>query len=350
MALAPGRVAGSPATVPMDVCSQWLISVMLCRRFVWQPDMRSSLSSGILNGAMAGAMWGLVFIAPVLLKDCSPLQICIGRYLAYGLLSAVLLAPHVPSLRKRIGMAEWKALAWLSLTGNLVYFVLLVMAVQMAGGAASSLIVGMVPLVVALASCRSPGATPLVRLLPGLGLSIAGVVLIACQALGHEVSQHPLGIRLLGLGCAIGALLSWSGYSIGNSRWLARRSDISGHQWSLLTGLVTSAESALLIPVLIMSSGPAALHPGSGWPLFAGISVATALLASVVGNACWNRASQRLPLALSGQMVVFETLFALLYTFVWHQRGPTPIEVLAVICLLSGVALATRAHGGKGHA
>ncbi|MHC1479130.1 DMT family transporter [Frateuria aurantia] len=307
--------------------------------------MKHPLGSGIINGALAGAMWGLVFLAPVVLKDCPPLQVCIGRYVAYGLLSVVLLAPGWRALRGHISLAEWRALAWLSLAGNLVYFVLVVMAVQMAGGAATSLIVGMVPVVVALASSRLPDATPLRQLLLPLALSVAGVGLIAYQSLAHAGASQPLVTRCLGLACAFGALLSWSGYSIGNSRWLARRSDLSGHQWSLLTGLVTGAEACLLIPVLAVTAGDQWLQPRSGWTSYLGVSAAIALLASVVGNACWNRASKQLPLALSGQMVVFETLFALLYTFVWHQRGPSLVEVVAMLCLLSGVWLAARTHG-----
>ena len=69
-----------------------------------------------------------------------------------------------------------------------------------------------------------------------------------------------------------------------------------------------------------------------------------AVFASILGNACWNRASRALPLTLGGQMIVFETLFGLLYGFVWQQRWPVAIEVIAALCLIAGVAWSAAAH------
>lgn len=48
---------------------------------------------GIACGIGAGALWGLVFLAPALARDFAPLQLAIGRYVFYGLFSALLLAP-----------------------------------------------------------------------------------------------------------------------------------------------------------------------------------------------------------------------------------------------------------------
>jgi drug/metabolite transporter (DMT)-like permease len=42
---------------------------------------------------------------------------------------------------------------------------------------------------------------------------------------------------------------------------------------------------------------------------------AIGLFAVWLGTLCWNEASQRLPTALAGQLIVFETLSALAYAF-----------------------------------
>jgi drug/metabolite transporter (DMT)-like permease len=78
------------------------------------------------------------------------------------------------------------------------------------------------------------------------------------------------------------------------------------------------------------------------------------LLASWLGTVCWNEASQRLPPALAGQLIVFETLAALSYAFVLRREWPQ-IETLAGITLLiAGVmwALRTRPEplAAEGHA
>ncbi|WP_313342683.1 DMT family transporter [Stenotrophomonas sp.] len=304
--------------------------------------MNRSMGVGIANGIAAGALWGVVFLAPAMLVQFSAVQLSAGRYLVYGLIAVVLLAPRWRELRQRIGSAEWRGLLWLSLAGNLVYFVLLANAVQWAGGAAASLIVGLIPVVVTVAGAREEGAVPLRRLAPALALCLLGVGLVGYEALQAGHAQGSASRRVLGLLCAVGALLSWALYSIGNSRWLARRPDLSGHDWSLLTGVTTGALALLLVPSAFVMSR--AVHPPIDWMWFWATSAGVAVVASVLGNACWNRASRNLPLTLTGQMIVFETLFALLYGFAWQRRWPTLMETLAILCLVSGVLLCAHAH------
>ncbi|MBB3228235.1 drug/metabolite transporter (DMT)-like permease [Luteibacter sp. Sphag1AF] len=309
--------------------------------------MRTSILWGVANAAAAGALWGIIFLAPAVLPDFSPLELSVGRYLAYGVLSAIMLASRWKSLRPRLGRREWSGLFELSLTGNLVYFVLLAFAVQTAGGAASSLIVGLVPVVVTLVALRDPASIPLRHLLPALALSISGVTLVGWQALASEQVSTTWTMRLLGLLCAFGALLSWSAYSIRNSRWLARRPDISGYEWSLLIGVMTGLVSLVLVPVSYMASTQT--HPAGRWMAFAAVSAGLAIMASILGNAFWNKTSRLLPMSLAGQMIVFETIFALIYTFVWQLRWPTLIEGLAIVCMLAGVVLCARAHDSGRH-
>jgi drug/metabolite transporter (DMT)-like permease len=77
---------------------------------------------------------------------------------------------------------------------------------------------------------------------------------------------------------------------------------------------------------------------------FGGVVTTVAICASVLGNAFWNRASRLLPLTMTGQMILFETLFALLYAFIWERRWPAPAETAAVLLLVAGVLSCTAAH------
>ncbi len=304
--------------------------------------MDRAMGRGIGNGVLAGAMWGVVFLAPAVLAAFNAVQLSAGRYLVYGLVALLLLARRWRRVAPQLGRAEWGGLLWLSLTGNLVYFLLLANAVQWAGGAAASLIVGLVPVVVTLVGARDAGAIPLKKLWPALLLCLLGVLLVGYESLVSSHVETPLQQRLLGLLCAVGALLSWTAYSVGNSRWLARRPDLSAHDWSLLIGVVTGALALLLVPSAFLSSS--ASHSSEAWLLFWAVSAGVAVVASVFGNACWNRASRLLPLTLTGQMIVFETLFALLYGFAWQQRWPSALELLAIASLLLGVILCAHAH------
>jgi drug/metabolite transporter (DMT)-like permease len=172
---------------------------------------------------------------------------------------------------------------------------------------------------------------------------VVGVVLVATQTLhGAGAAGGEVGTRAAGLLCATGALVSWAAYSIVNAHWLSRRPDISGGDWSLLTGVVTGALALLLaLPAFALDSAP---HQGGDWGRFWAVAALMAVFSSVIGNACWNRASRLLPLTLVGQMIVFETLFALLYGFAWQRRLPTVLELLAIACLLGGVLWCASAH------
>lgn len=116
--------------------------------------LRPGLARGVASGMGAGALWGLVFLVPQLLPDFSPAQQAVARYLAYGLLALALLAPRWGKATAGLGAVQWRALLWLSVLGNLLYFVLLASAVHAAGSAATALIVGLVPVVVTVAGAR----------------------------------------------------------------------------------------------------------------------------------------------------------------------------------------------------
>lgn len=302
----------------------------------------SRTAAGIGYGMAAGAIWGLVFLAPALLHGFTPLELTTGRYTAYGVLALALLAPRWRAATGALGRREWLGLAGLGLVGNVVYFVLLSSAVQLGGIAITSLVVGFLPVTVTVIGSRDHGAVPLRRLLPSIALCIAGAICIGWQAL--LPSGYATGTRaLLGLLCACGALAAWTWYAVSNSRWLAHLHEVSAHDWSLLTGVVTGALALALVPFALL--GDTAHHLSGDWLRFGAVSAALALLASITGNALWNRMSRLLPLTLVGQMILFETLFALVYGFVWEHRLPTTLEALAFVLLVAGVITCVLAHG-----
>lgn len=299
--------------------------------------------AGVLCGMGAGALWGLVFLAPELTRGFSPLQLTIGRYLCYGAMAAVLIAPRWRTVFAALTRREWLSLGWLALAGNTLYFVFLAAAVQSGGVAMTSLVIGFLPVAVTIVGSRDHDAVPLRRLAPSLMLCTAGAVCIGWQALAAPVSGSSLA-QLTGLGCAIGALISWTAFAIGNARCLARTS-VSEHEWNLLLGLVTGAQALLLVPVSLLLNDWA--RPATEWLTFGSVCLAVALLASILGNALWNRMSRLLPLTLVGQMILFETLFALLYGFLWEQRWPTAMELAAFGLVVASVITCLSAHRRK---
>lgn len=299
-------------------------------------------SLGVAYGAGAGAMWGLVFLAPALVGEFAPLQLAVGRYLAFGVLAGCLVAPRWSVLSALLSRKDWLSLCWLALCGNTLYYVLLSAAVQAGGIALTSLIIGFLPVAVTVIGSKDHGAVPLRRLAPSLLCCMAGAVCIGWQALRQPSLT---GQPWLGVVCALGALGLWTAYAVNNSRCLSRLHHVSAQDWNLLLGLVTGAQAVLLLPVALL--GGSLQHSGGAWSAFVVVSCSVAVIASLFGNALWNRMSRLLPLTLVGQMILFETLFALLYGFLWERRWPHGMELAAFACVVGSVLLCVHAH--KGH-
>ena len=297
--------------------------------------------TGVACGIGAGALWGLVFLAPELAGAFNPLQLTVGRYLCYGLIAAALLAPRWRSLKSQVSRRNWLHLAGLAFAGNTLYYIFLASAVQRGGIATTSLVIGFLPVVITIIGSRDRGAVPLVKLLPSLLLGAAGVVCISWQALAASPGGS-MAERTLGLLCAIGGLVSWTAYAIGNARCLARLDGVSVRDWGLLLGVATGAQSVALIPVALVTG--MLDHGLDDWVRLGVVSVGLAVVASIIGTALWNKMSHLLPLTLVGQMILFETLFALLYGFLWESRLPTLLEVSALIAVVLSVLSCLAAH------
>lgn len=306
--------------------------------------------NGVLCGLLAGAMWGMVFIVPEMLAPFSPLEMALGRYAAYGAIALGLMAARLGSLYRRLGRGDVAALVRHALSGNIVYYMLLAWGVKLAGVAPTSLIIGLLPIVVTLMGRHDHGALPLRQLAWPLAVVGAGIACINIDLFTHAAASGTSQWQTLaGVLCAAGALLCWSWYTVDNTRYLKRHPHFSSAEWSALYGLASGA-IALAIAALAFPlwqaeiTGAAGAASGRDWTRFWIVNSLLALGASVVGNQLWNIASRRVPVTLSGQLILFETLFALLYGFMSKQQFPRPLESAAIVLLVAGVAWSVRAH------
>jgi drug/metabolite transporter (DMT)-like permease len=305
---------------------------------------------GVLCGLLAGAMWGMVFVVPELLSAFSPLELALGRYVAYGAIAFGLMLPRLSGLLRRLEHSDYLALLRHALSGNIVYYMLLALAVKLAGVAPTSLIIGLLPISVTLLGQKDHGAVPLRQLALPLAVVAAGIVCINIDVLTHaRAAGGSLPHTMAGVLCAGGALMCWSWYTIDNARYLKRNPHFSSAEWSALYGLSSGLIAALIGAVAFAIwhadvTGPAALASGRNWTMFWIVNGLLALGASVIGNHLWNIVSRRVPVTLSGQLILFETLFALLYGFIYKQQFPRVLELWAIALLVAGVVWSVRVH------
>ena len=303
---------------------------------------------GIVCGVLAGAFWGAVFIVPVLLPDFSPLELMAGRYVCYGALAAGLMLPRLLPLLRRLRRGDWLAMLRQALAGNVVYYLLLAYGVKLAGVAPTSLIIGLLPLSVTIFGRKDHGALPLRRLAWPLLVVALGIACINVDIFRHDggAGGASLAHKLAGVLCAVGALACWTWYALDNARFLKRHAHVSSVEWAMLYGLASGVIALAVgaVALALQQAGGGDAAPARDWPRYWLVCLLLALGASVIGNYLWNLASRRVPVTLSGQLILSETLFALLYGFVYAQRLPRPLEWAAMLLLTAGVLWSVRRH------
>ena len=330
---------------------------------------------GVSFALAAGLMWGLVFIAPLLLPEYPAPLLAFGRYVAFGLIAL----PLAWLDRKRLGQltrADWVEALKLGAVGNIVYYLCLASAIQRAGGPLPTMIIGTLPVVIAISSNlrdhQRDGRLPWLRLLPSLALIGVGIGLVnqveIAQLRGD--AHADLGRYASGALFAVGALACWTWYPLRNADWLREnvgtlgaarrrsesepalgaarrdRADRSPGTWATAQGIATLPLA--LLGYLGWWGWSAASGAGFDMPFgprpaaFVALMFAVGLFASWLGTLCWNQASQRLPTTLVGQLIVFETLAALAYAFLLRGAMPAPATLAGIALLVAGVLWALR--------
>lgn len=318
------------------------------------PADRRALITGALFALAAGLMWGLVFIVPTLLPDYPAALLSFGRYLAFGLI-ALPLAWWGRRGLAALTRADWIEACKLSAVGNLLYYLFLAAAIQRAGVPLPTMIIGTLPVVIAVSSNlrdhARDGRLPWRRLLPSLALIALGIALVN-QVEMTRLRSDPradLGAYALGALLALGAVACWTWYPLRNADWLRAHAGGGGRHpgtWATAQGLATlplAGAGFLGFWWWNAASGQAFAMPfGPAPERFVGLMLATGLLASWLGTLCWNAASQRLPTTLVGQLIVFETLAALAYAFWLRGQWPSPATAAGIGLLVAGVVWALR--------
>ncbi len=298
--------------------------------------------TGLAAGLGAGAFWGSAFIAPVIVPEFSSVDVTVGRFLACGLLSLGLLLwgamrgkarwPTVPQARAALG---------LSVLGYTGYYLLLVIAIQAAGAALPVLIIGTIPVWIMLLG--KPQGLLWRSLLPGLLLTVAGIALMM-RADAHSAATGAAGHGGLWVGVLFAALATaaWTAFGLLNARWLARHPEVNSTVWANWLGLAAGLGALAIWAVAGSPLDELLNQPRLG--LFVVVCVVTGVGSAWIASVLWNMASRRLSASLAGQLIVSETVFGLLYSFVWSGQWPAALQWAACVLFVLGILASIRAH------
>ncbi len=320
------------------------------------------LARGVGYALAAGLMWGLVFVAPALLPDYPPPALAFGRYLAFGLVALLLAWPdrvRLAGLRRQ----DWMEALKLSLVGNILYYLFLSTAIQAAGVPLASVLIGTLPVVIAVCANWHDRSLPWRRLWPSLLLIGVGIAWVNRSEMAR-LGQGDTGRYALGAALALVAVAAWTWYPIRNARWLQRHPGLSPTTWTTVQGLTTLPLAALgwlgygAWQQLSASNGAAGIGGAGSWggwglgprpAFFVLLMLAMGLFASWLGTWAWSRASRLLPTSLTGQLIVFETLSALTYGYLHRGQWPDAGTALGLVLLVGGVVWGVRAFQAHPH-
>lgn len=295
--------------------------------------------TGILAGLAAGALWGLVFVAPRMVPGFSSVDLTAGRFAAYGAVAAGVMlwgwrTRQLPTARQAL------AALGMSVLGFTGYYLLLVLAIRDAGTEVPTLIIGTIPIWVMLLG--KPQHLRWAALAPGLLLTLAGLGLMMGSPHGGASGG---GHYTRGIALAVVSMACWTAFAILNASWLKRHPEVNATDWANWLGVGTGLGALVLWAATaggVDAGAGAAAAPG-WWP-FVLLCLATGFGSSWLATILWNIASQRLSASLCGQLIVSETLFALLYSFAWDGQWPTPLQATASVLFTLGILSSIKAH------
>ncbi len=308
-----------------------------------QQHPQSSQLIGILFGVGPGLLWGIAFIAPEFVPKYSSVEVALGRYLFYGIISLSILVTREPGAFARYPRKIWLTALLFAIIGNLGYYGLVVIGIRLIGSPPAALIIGTLPVTVALVSNLFRREFPFSRLILPTLLILSGLILINTLGTQNSGGGASGGWTLfLGLASVISALALWTWYAVANAAFLKTHSQLSGSLWSTMIGVMTIL-LAVLTALAIMVFVPGVIDEGRYTTLgpdlvgFVVVSLVLGIAVTWGGTLLWNKASTLLPTPLAGQLIVIETVSGVAYAFLLQLHLPSALQLLAIALIIGGV-------------
>lgn len=294
---------------------------------------------GIIAGILAGVFWGTPFLVPMVLANFSGLEITFGRFVFFGIISLFSFSKLIKVLQG-LTYREIIRVIILSATGFWLYSLILFLGVRESNGIVASLIIGSLPVTVTLFSRPNFNR----RLIWGLILIIIGLACLLIYPLIFGGNLESLQkINLCGIVYLLIALVMWSWFAIANSRFMASHTHIRSLDYSSLVGVISLI---FIVPIFLVQESGVTLFLHSELIKFLIWSMVLGFGASWLANIFWAYSAKNCPPSIGGALIISETVFGLLYSFIFEQRLPHLNECFAIISLICGVVFVIRSQRG----
>ena len=274
--------------------------------------------------------WGNSFIAvKVIVRYVSPLELVTVRFVPVALIFAVLLLPtRGRQVWAMVRTDGWR-LAFLGLTGAVLYNTFLGWGETRVAAGTASLIIALNPTFIYTLSILVLGERFLWRRALGLAVAFAGLFVIIRWGSGRPIALDDVGYALI----VMLAPLNWAVYTISGKTVIAR------HPPLLVVG-VAMIFAGLFSLVFVRPSLIAQLPtlPASFWWAVLFLAVPCTVFAFVV----WFGALERMPAGRAAGFIYLVPMFAVTFSRWLLDEPVTPALLLGAAILIAGVYLVNR--------
>lgn len=295
----------------------------------------------ILLGIFANCIWGLAFLVPYVLSSVSPIVISFGRYVVYGLISMVLATLNLGQF-KDMQVSDWITAFIYAFAGNIGYYFFLTTSIGYGGVTIAALVVGTLPIVMMLAGNWSETKLPWRKLILPFILIAAGIGALNLVDDRNQLQFNNID-RLYSFFYATVALILWTYYGVSNALYLKKNKKLSSETWSLAIGIACLVQCVVAMPLVAFFLGDPFVDIRGEMITYTVLGcVFLGVIVSWYATIVWNYTSRNIPVAIAGQLIVFETISSIVYGYVFDSKFPPVNEIVAIFLILIGVTVGIR--------
>ncbi len=286
-------------------------------------------------------IWGLIYVIPGFMPAFNPLEVSLGRYVCYGIVSVFYMLFFRRQALFKLKKKHWKQAFLFGFLANVGCYPAIVISMRYANPAIAALILGMSPISIAFYGNWKQRQCSYIDLLwPCLAMGI-GLILANIPALEQSALEGSLFYYSIGLLFAFYALGTWTVYAVANGRLLQEDGSLDPCDWCSVIGIATLAWVAFFVSIAFFFVPEHQFNKFIIWTPELQVFLTGSL---VLGSLCswfafylWNKGSCLLPVSFAGQLTIFETMFGLIFVYLVEQRMPIAIEFAGIAIIIGGI-------------
>jgi drug/metabolite transporter (DMT)-like permease len=299
-----------------------------------------SIAAGLLLMLLATSMWGGSFVAPLILRGFTPIEITLGRYFFYGAVSVVLWLTWYR--RQHLSPRAWRLAFLYAVAGHIGFSGLVTFGIQQAGAEVCVPLIGVLPVCVSVFGNARLSELRWGSLAPPL--AVVSIGLLGVLVIESGLWRHEVRLSLVGIASIVLTIVMWTWYAVHNAVFLRKHPEISGGAWACAVGIATFgialAGTAMRLVGVPDSVSASTLGRDAG--VFLAVTLFLGCGSSWMASVLFNRASTRLPMSLVGELIVLETIFGLAYVYVYQWALPPWPELIGVSLVFWGIVWSIR--------